>query len=190
MSKNTDSATGKASKFTFETKSGVSLELNPLPPLLIQEVREAARKHAEDETGGKLDKPTYELTTADGAVETHEHDETTILDNPEAMAAWNAWQAQQNRIAEVISERTLKFILMRGVKMDVPEDTAWIEEQAFFGVQVPENPLEKRFHYIKTEILATTDDVPAIMSQILTISGVDAEVIAAAQATFRDSMAE
>jgi len=180
----------KRKVYTFETVTGDILELNPLPPLQIQLVRDAARKEAAKLYGEPLDKPTYTLETADGATETHEHDETTIVGDEEATRAWRAWQKQTENFDAFANERIMKFILLRGISFQMPENDDWVDMQAFFGVEVPTDPLERKFHYIQTEIIGSVTDLTGLMSRIMEISGVDEEMIAAAQATFRNTLEE
>ena len=176
--------------YTYQAASGYELILNPLPPLQIQLVRDAAIKEAEKTYGERLGKPTYTINTDDGASETHEHDEATIAQDPEAKQAWDAWQAQEAQIDAFANEKIMRFILLRGVSFEMPEADDWIEMQQYFGIDVPEPGLDRRFHYIQTEIIGSVTDLTGLMSKIMEISGVDEETVAAAQATFRDTVGE
>lgn len=176
--------------YTYQTATGRELILNPLPPLQIQLVRDAAVKEAERKFGERLYKPTYTLDTGDGATETHEHDEATIAQDPEAKRAWDAWQAQEAQFDAYSNDKIMRFILLRGISFEMPADDEWMEMQAYFGIDVPEAGLDRRFHYIQTEIIGSVTDLTALMSEIMKISGVDEETVAAAQATFRDTLVE
>ena len=176
--------------YTYTSASGYELILNPLPPLQIQLVRDAAIKEAEKLYGERLGKPTYTIGTDDGAEETHEHDEATIAQDPEAKKAWDAWQAQEAQIDAFANEKIMRFILLRGVSFEMPESDDWMEMQKYFGIDVPETGLDRRFHYIQTEVIGSVTDLTGLMSRIMEISGVDEETVAAAQATFRDTLGE
>lgn len=159
---------------TFVTSTGVTLEFLPIP-LLIEKMRE---QHPLPEP------PTYEVETAGGAKELHPHD-TTTLTTDEERAAWADYQA---RLAEATADDNLRFmrlVMLRGIKFDLPPTDDWIEAQAYIGLTVPTDPLNRRIHWLETEALATKEDYVALLRGVMGASEVPEEVIRAAENSFR-----
>jgi hypothetical protein len=66
-----------------------------------------------------------------------------------------------------------ELMLLKGLRiLEVPPE--WIEEQAFFGVPVPDDPRERLFAYLESRFFPTATDVVALMSKVarLSLSGV------------------
>lgn len=172
------------SKHIFTTSAGVEIPLNAIPPMQGQMVEQAARKKAAELFGEPV-KPTYTIPTDDGGEEIHEHDEETIKDNPAAQRAWDEWQTCLSKTSEYVNTKLLDFVLLTGTDALLPEDESWIETQQFLGIEVPEQSMARRAHYIKTEVLRTVNDINGIQSAITAISGINQEALAAARATFQ-----
>lgn len=189
MSKNTPVAPAVKTAL-YTTTTGQTVELMPLPPLQIQMVQQAASREADEKFGPVPPKPTYTLTTADGAEETHEHDETTVAADPEAKKLWDEWQRLGQTHEAFTNEKVMRFFLLRGVKVDLPEGGEWEQMQKYFGLSVPEDPIERKLHYIQTELLGSLDDITGMMTSIMELSGVAPEVVEAAKETFRGAVGD
>lgn len=129
--------------------------------------------------------PVYEVQTATGAVEKHEHNVTT-LETDADKAAWaqylEAGRAQQRKLQAAIT----KVVLLRGMKAPpMPEGDGWVKEHEFLGMSVPDDPLERRLHWIETEVLAGQADVEAVMLGVMRASGTPEELLRQMEATFR-----
>lgn len=163
---------------TFVTSGGREIKLAPIPQMLVEKVRDAAMRSVPVPPA-----PTYEVKIGDGDdTVTYAHDATTLT-TPEEHAAWDAYQAALARQAQVAATRVMNFYYTRGVAEEM--DDAWMAEQRFFGVEIPEEPLERKLHWVQTEILTTPDDFQNCIIAIMEVSGVDDEAIRAARASFR-----
>lgn len=166
---------------TFKTSRGVEIEFLPIPTLL--EKLQAQHRMPEP--------PTYEVKAATGAVELYPHDETTLeeKDNPEATAknlkAWADYQAQLKAATEAFNLALIRLVMLRGIRVEMPEPNGWVKEQEYIGITVPDDPLERKIHWLETEALANEADYMAVVSGVMEASGVPEEVVSQAEATFR-----
>lgn len=187
-------------KNSFVTSRGVSLEFVSIAPLLDK----LAGWYAEQQP--KV--PTYTPTAAEGFVaqpEPHYHRVVTVaeldeneqptgrmvekvetsLETPEEWAAWNAYEAESRRLTKEFSERLLKTILLRGLKLEMPQDDAWVREQEFMGYTVPQDPLERKMYWLETELFSTKAEIQEVVVQVVQASGTNEEVISAMERSFR-----
>lgn len=173
---------------TYTTPTGITVELSAIPQLQVEMVRSKAMADWQAEHGELPSKPTYTITTADGAEETHEHDETTIAEDPAAKIAWDTWQNKHALCEAFVSEKVMDFFMLRGIKVEMPASDEWIDQQGYFGITVPDQPVARRLHYIRTEVLSGPADIGEIMTKIMSLSGTPQEVVDQAAATFRNSV--
>ena len=171
----------RAKSKTFTTAAGREIGIQPVPPLLIEEVRLRAQQTVEVPP-----KPTYQVELPDGSMMTYEHDEQSLTTDEEK-AAWKTYQAALARQAQVAATKVMELFMAKGtaIEMNVGE---WRELQEYFGVQVPENPIAAKIHYLRTELLTTTDDINNMIGSIMEASGIDRTVLEAAQNSFRRNL--
>ena len=150
----------------------------------VQEEFQAIER-AQRAKGAALNVPTYKAITASGAVEEHPHDETT-LQTDEDRAAWAAYTAARQALNREINERTTRVLLLEGMVCGEPP-AEWLAKQKRYGLDVPEDPDDRKLAYIETEILRTTDDImqAAMRIQALSMTGIVEIDIEAAEAAFR-----
>lgn len=165
----------------FTTSSGKQIRLSLFPPLQMQMMQDAAGKEAA-KLYGEAVRPTY-TTSAD---EVMPHDEST-LETDEDRAAWAKYQGILNKHTMHVGEKTMRFVLFYGVDMNPDDDPDWQARQQFFGIEIPDDPIGRKIHYIQTEFIYTRADIEEIMYRIAEMSGVRREVIDASAATFSDS---
>lgn len=165
----------------FTTAAGREIGIQPVPPLLIEEVRLRAQQSVEVPP-----KPTYQVELPDGSMMTYEHDEQSLTTDEEK-AAWKVYQAALTRQSQIAATKVMELFMAKGtiLEMSVGE---WRELQEYFGVQVPENPIAAKIHYLRTELLTTTDDINNLMASIMEASGIDRTVLEAAQNSFRRNL--
>lgn len=132
----------------------------------------------------KIDPPTYEVPTKTGVTEIHAHDETT-LKTDEERAAWKEYLARHNAAWRKYDLDFTRLILMHGVIVDMPADDTWVKQQEFTGIAVPTDPLERRWHWLETELVGGGADVNAIIIGVLAESEVSEEVLASMADSFR-----
>jgi len=143
-------------------------------------VRDVAEKEA-TELFGPVKKPTY--TTA--MDEVLEHDETS-LETDDDKAAWAKYLEVQEKHTAHIGTKMMRFFLYHGVKVDPNVDDKWEAEQKFFGIEIPTDPIERRLHYVQTQLIFSQDDIQQITMRLMTLAGVRPEVVDAAVNSFRN----
>lgn len=121
--------------------------------------------------------PMYDTPTATGIVEHHPHTPQTLTTDAErqAYAEYEAAVAK-----EEIEHRlkSLKLVLLKGIRVvNAPDNEDWVNEQKAFGIAVPDDPLERKFHWIYTEVIGNLDDLAKISDGVQKASGVSEEEI-------------
>lgn len=167
----------------YTTERGMEVGITPIP-LLLEKIRDA---HDRPEP------PTYAETTASGAERqvpmVASEMEAARQHNPDWYAqhadVWEAYQAEVEKSDAALNEKLLNAVALKGVHFEMPEDTDWLEEQAFLGVDVPAGKLERKAHYFRTEVIGGTRDVVRIMA-LAAGAEVSEEVLARAESSFRD----
>lgn len=165
---------------SFTTSTGFKLSLKPVSPFLIQKVQ----------ASGEYPKPpTYEVTTAAGSKEVHEHDAESIKTASDAeKAAWVAYTVKSRAVQSEVNDRLVRLILLRGIESEVP-DYGWDREQEeVFGIKVPKDPNDRKVHYLLTEAIGTADDIANLITEVIALSGVSQEAIETARASFRRAL--
>jgi hypothetical protein len=133
--------------------------------MLIEEVRLRAQQSVEVPPI-----PTYEVELPDGSMMTYEHDAESITTDAEK-AAWAKYQAALTRQSQVAATKVMELFLAKGAQIEVAGD--WQILQEYFGIKLPENPIALKIHYLRTELLTTTDDINGLMGAIMEASGID-----------------
>lgn len=189
---------------TFITSRGVTVEFVNIAPLL--DILNQQRVKSIPKV------PTYTVTTATGASETHEHfhrvvkvkelddagnatgnltdKEETSLTTDEERAAWAKYQADLKAANAAYAENFTKTVTLYGLQYDkaLVEAQEWATRQAFVGVTVPTDPLEREWHWLQTELISGEDEAKRLIAGVIAASGTDEEVISQMEALFRDSV--
>lgn len=160
---------------TFVTSGGVTLTLKAVPPMLVDRVRNSVKPP---------EPPTYEAKTVAGDVEIHVHDETTLTTDEEK-AAWAKYQMDLAAYSSEMSDRMSRVLLHRGIEFDYDPEGEWADDQRFLDIEIPDDPRDRRLHYLMTEIFLTTDDLTEVLLQILQMTGITEKVMADVRASFR-----
>jgi hypothetical protein len=173
----------------------------------------AAKAHATADfraRGELIEPPTYEVKLAGGTVENFPHDETTLevkvaadaadpvvaaleADRQTAAnrAAWKAHKDAVERLERAGSAASTRAMLEMGIELELPEDDAWLKRQRRAHIEIPEDPDDRRYHWLTSEVLVSFDDLMNAIQGIteLTYKGaVKEEDIAAAMDTFRGQL--
>lgn len=165
---------------TFTTAAGREIGIQAVPPLLIEEVRLRAQQSVTVPP-----KPTYEVELPDGSMMTYEHDEKSITTDEEK-AAWATYQAALTRQAAASATKVMELFMAKGTVVDITGE--WQELQQYFEIKLPDNPIALKIHYLRTELLTTTDDINNLMGAIMEASGIDRTILEAAQNSFRRNL--
>lgn len=180
-----DSQTGGAMT-TYKTTRGIEIEITSVPMMLIDKIN-AAHKDPEPPTYA-IELPLYKDATGQPKLEYHPLDDQTA-ETDEEKAALADWK---KRKAEAETERNRAFmrvVMLRGIKVQMPTDDAWITEQRLMGLDVPDDPTERRLHFIETEVFGGRADYEEITRLVMIESGVDMEAVRQASELFRGDMA-
>lgn len=133
------------------------------------------------------EKPKYKAVTAGGGEEWYEHDLTT-LETPEDKAAWAKYEEDTKTANAELYKRMFNMFVLKGTAFEIPNESDWVEEQQFLGIALPTNKFELKVHYLQSEILHTQGDYSDLTIAIMAESGAKEEVVASAQAAFRDQV--
>jgi hypothetical protein len=141
--------------------------------------------------------PTY--TFSDDEVR-RPHTEESIADpktTPEEKAAWADYQIDLQRAEAEFKERLaparVRLLATRGVRIvDYEErEKEWIEEHSWLGMAAPDEPRERLVHFFRFEVVGdSVEDTIGISKGICIASGIDPEVVAIGEASFRASLGE
>ncbi len=170
----------------YTTERGIKIGIMPIP-LLLDKIREAH--------GGPA-VPTYTEQVAGGEQEV-ELDAKMMAAAKEHNTEWynehrEAWEAYQELGAAsetVLNQKLLDAISLKAVRVDMPKDDEWIEEQEFLGLDVPTSPAAQRAHFVQTEVMGGSDDMLRILA-IASGAEVSEEVLAQASDSFRGYLQE
>jgi hypothetical protein len=162
---------------TFVTSRGMNVTVLPISTLI--------EKQRASFDARRPKPPTYEVKTATGVTEVHEHNATTLETNAEKMA-WAEYQAKVSEHEIVYQQAFIKLLLTRGINVALPDLDTWAKEQEWLGIDIPTDANERRFHYVWTEIIGDPiADLEGITLTIGRLSHVPEAAIAEAEATFR-----
>lgn len=163
----------------FVNSAGFVFKVRGLPPLVLPRLSEGIEYPK---------KPTYSITTASGDIETHEHDETTLV-SPEDFDAWDQYKSGMQKAEEELSNRMLTCILIEGIDIDDDIDlTRWEKRQKLMGLPVPEDFEEKLLQYKRAQVIRSAWDIQQLMQIVMRLTGVSEEVVELTKNSFPDQM--
>lgn len=176
----------------YTTNRGYRVKVRPLSGILLNKVENTIRARYEKE-GRRLDAPTYVFETAGGDAEEEVYTEESIKEAPEEdQKAWAEYLENTNELTTEIFEKQIELEILESFELLDEIDDSWIRRQQRFGVEVPEDPDDRRVHFFETVVMDHFDRVQMhTRVQLLTAVGsVDDELVKAAEASFRRAMAE
>lgn len=158
----------------YVTRRGVAVRLRLFSPVLRDRVRQSV---------DFPEPPVYIAKTAGGGEEEHPYTED-MIETDEERAIWREYQAGRMGADLLLYERLGRLALLRGTDVEIPDD-GWEAEQALFGVAVPDDPLERKLHWLETEAVDSNSDLRDLILAVLQYQQVGEEARALAAATFR-----
>lgn len=178
---------------SFTNAAGESFVIHGLSPLLPEKIMEVVRQDWAKNKKALPARPTYEIATASGEVEAHEHDETTLVvagDEKQTKANQDKWLGYLKTQAEFDGDYNTR--LMRVVLMGVeatPTD-AWREEMEFIGVALPPKAsMQEKYLYVETHVVQSPQDIAKLMTGVFRVAGIiGEEAIAEVEATFQRAL--
>lgn len=165
---------------TYTTSSGYLVEFQNITNLIAK----LASQFPEPE------RPTYQVKTAGGPVETHPHDKTT-LETDADREAWAAYEFAVAKHARDFFAAQVRLSLLRGIKVLNADDkkfSAWVDEQVLIGFAVPTEPGERKLHWLQTEVAPTNEDVISIVAGVARHAGIPEEAVTHLESSFRGAL--
>lgn len=160
----------------FVTSTGLKVKVTRVDPMFIQAVV----------TANPVPRPpTYEVQTVTGRTEVHRMDAVSAKQLENGMSQWQAYLDERAAAQVAQNDRVMKAMFLVGAECEVP-DNGWEKKWKFLGVPVPTDPDERRVFYLMAELPAA--DVTGLMSAIMRLAGVDEEIVAEAEAAFRNQV--
>lgn len=172
----------------FETSRGYQVRIVGLSPMYLEAIRESMLADP-DWPDPALRHPTYEAHTVSGDVELHKHDQESIddpLTPPEHKTLWTAFKAYELAWGGELSDRIMNGCMLEGIKLidvDVSADS-WAARQKRVGIRIPDDPIDRELHFLKTVVIGNVEDLGHIMERIMTRTGLDRNTLAEARSMF------
>lgn len=165
----------------FINSRGIRVEFLPVNQNSIDDLIEAIRQKYANES---LDPPTYEIEVFGGGKKVEPHNATTPK-TEEEQTAWETHQVALRRFTTEWTEAVLKLLILDGVKNDVPEE--WIKRRKFIGAPLPDDPLELKWIYARSELIVSNEDNNElqVMPRLLSYQGLTDEEYAQQEQRFR-----
>lgn len=167
---------------SYITKRGESIPVKALPQMLAPKVQVSAEKKAKELFPATL--PTYEVPLMGGGTQTFAHDEKS-LETDADRAVWRAYQDATAAQTAHVNNAMMRFYILEGTDVQLPAVAAWQARQEFYGVEIPDNEIEKLYHYITTHLLSAPEEIFDLVAKIMEASGIAQETLDAARVSFR-----
>jgi hypothetical protein len=164
---------------TFKSSKDVEIELRPVSQFKIDTLRSA--KH-------DLPRPTYQAPVVGGGFQEIPLDEQ-IATNKGRLDEWHEYEAARAKQEADYAKKFLELMIWDGVSIAVPDiDSDWQKNSAYFGIEIPVNPIERKLFYVYNELLGTPADIGNLIAEIFTVSQIDEEAVAQLRNSFRSSV--
>jgi hypothetical protein len=175
---------------SFTNAAGKTFAISGLSPLTPQHIMESVRqKWIKD---GKIIPicPTYEVVTASGEVEIHEHDATTLIvegDAEKTKINQEKWQEYSRLSAELDGEYNIRLMRVVFLAVEAVPTDDWRNEMDFVGVDLPpKGSAQEKYLYIETEVVKSAQDIAKLMTGVFRLAGIINEAaVADAEAAFQ-----
>jgi len=135
--------------------------------------------------------PTYEVTLVDNTKQVMIHDESTIS-TPDDKLIWDKYILDRKIEEAEFSQKFYKLMIFEGVDVSeekLRDDASWIKRQKYLGIDnIPDDEFERKYHYINTEVMKTDSDMIELISTIMTLNGLNREVVDDIRKSFRTTI--
>jgi hypothetical protein len=175
---------------SFTNAAGKTFVISGLSPLIPQHIMESVRqKWVKD---GKIIPvcPTYEIITASGEIEIHEHDTSTLVvegDEKQTKINKETWQEFSRLSAELDGEYNVRLMRVVFLAVEVVPDDGWRNEMEFVGMDLPPKGSAQEKHlFVETQVIKSALDISRLMTGVFRLAGVINEAaVADAEAAFQ-----
>ena len=166
----------------YTTERGITIDVTPIPMFLD----ELQRNYPDPP------EPTYTETQAGGATREIALTEADMalaqVENPEwyeqYRGIWESYQKTANERSAKVNDAVWRAICLRAIRLDLPADNEWVEDQESLGMTVPTIPRDRKVHYIRTEVVGGPRDMIRITALAAGVN-IDEEAMAGVEASFR-----
>lgn len=161
---------------TFTSSKNVTLDLIPVSQFKIDTLR-----------ASKVDipVPTYEMKVAGGESLNYPMDEE-IAKNKGRLPEWKAYVEAKAKVEAGYSKKFLELMIWEGVNCVIPDvESDWQKSSDYFGIKIPDNPIERKLFYVYNELLGTPEDVGNLIAEIFSVSQIDEEAVETLRNSFR-----
>lgn len=140
----------------YVSSRGVKATFRPMNPMLKERIEAGLQKQSPKPTP-----PTRPAKVFGGGVEhielTDESEKT-----PEQQQAWDTYQEALAAWEGEFNKRMFRASVLRCMDVEMPGDE-WFQDQQALGIDVPDTPQDRKFHFVETEFVGDTRDVVAII---------------------------
>lgn len=160
----------------FTSKKGLKLALRPVSQFKLDTMR-ASKK--------EIPAPMYTMTTVTGTQQVPLDEE--IATNQGRLEEWNEYKALHQKVEAEFGKKFFALLVWDGTDFEIPP--SWEEECAFFGIELPENPIARKVQYVYDQVLSGPEEMGDLMADIMLVSQLSQEVVDNLRASFRSRMA-
>ena len=166
----------KVTEKTFCSAKGIVITLKPVSQFKLDAIRSSNEE---------IPVPTYQVKVVGGDTFDYPLDEE-IAKNKGRLDEWLAYLSAKKAADAKASKRFADLLFYEGTDIEVPpEDSDWQKTSEHFGIKIPTDPIDRKLHYIYNELLVSAEEIPALISQILSVSQIDEEAVTKIRNSFR-----
>ncbi len=175
----------------YTASSGLDVILTGLPPLVPQRI---------DASIEYPSKPTYDVETASGEIETYEHDKESLTTDEDEQE-WADYLDAQSDAETELTEKLLYAVLLECVEIkDAKKYEAqfeeWKQKQELMGIAIAKTEdeddeianekanRENKFYFMQTEVFRDSDDIGEVLTIVMSLTGVSVEDLVEARDSF------
>lgn len=162
----------------FVNSAGESYEVLGVPPLMLDKIRVTVEFPSV---------PQYETEIVGGGKQYQDYNET-MIETDDERKIWDEYQTKLKAAQRELQEKQLKLFFGKGIKIDETDEQEWLDEQSYFGIEVPTNPIGRRVHYVETHVVRNVDDMQRLIEEIMRETGLRPEVLQQARKMFQSSL--
>lgn len=160
---------------TFCSARGIQLTLQPVSQFKLDSLRASSEE---------IPVPTYTMNVV-GTEVPYPMDEE-IARNKGRLDEWNEYLKAKSALERDKAKKFTDLLIYDGVDVEVPGlDSEWQKTSDVFGIKIPTDPIARKLHYVYTEVLVSQEDIVNLVSQILSVSQMDEEVVRKIRDSFR-----
>lgn len=162
-------------KKTFVSSRGFTLNLKPVSPHKLDAVRTSM---------DAIDVPTYEINSV-GGIENHPLT-AEIAKEKDRLLDWNTYLLKKQEYDKEMNKRMSELMVWDGVDIEVPDENSdWHKQCTRLHIKVPTDPIDRKMLYVYGEFVGTPEDMFNLISQVLSVSTQNEEVIQRMRDSFR-----